>query len=150
VIDAIKHSLVYSGGLSRGYMRTWAPAALCGFSAFAPFTVRGVSAAAAAIPFEQVLAGDAGRLATLKQDVVQAGVRALLGIDMPVNPKRRFQDGAAAIPAPRVTKAWCRTEFDRQWRERLRESDEAANRRSGNEVPVSGSRPVRSSLGGGG
>jgi asparagine synthase (glutamine-hydrolysing) len=138
-IDAIKHSLVYSGGLSRGYMRSWAPAALCGFDAFSPFTVRTVIAAAAAIPFEQVLAGDAGRLATLKQDVVAAGVRAVLGIDMPVNPKRRFQDGAAASPAPRVTKAWCRKQFDRQWRERLRESDEAANRRSGNDMPV----PVR-------
>jgi asparagine synthase (glutamine-hydrolysing) len=135
-IDAMKHSLVYSGGLSRGYMRTWAPAATYDFSAFSPFTVRSVIAAAAAIPFEQVLGGDARRLGALKQDVVQAGIRALLGVEMPVNPKRRFQDGAAAAPAPRVSKAWCRKEFDRQWRRRLRQSDEAANRRSGNDTPV--------------
>ena len=29
-IDAIKHSLAYSGGLSRGYVRTYAPAAALG------------------------------------------------------------------------------------------------------------------------
>jgi asparagine synthase (glutamine-hydrolysing) len=131
-VDAIKHSLVHSGGLSRGYMRTWAPADQVGFTAFSPFTARSVIAAAAAIPFEQALRGDAGRLATLKSDVVRAGVQAVLGIEMPDNPKRRFQDGATAVPRARTTKAWCRSEFDRQWRDRLRASDEAANRRSGN------------------
>ena len=30
-VDAIKHSLVHSGGLSRGYVRTYAPAAATGF-----------------------------------------------------------------------------------------------------------------------
>jgi asparagine synthase (glutamine-hydrolysing) len=134
-IDAIKHSLVYSGGLSRGYVRTWAPAARFGFTAFSPLTARSVIAAAAAIPFETLLAGDASRLVTLKQDVVAAGVRAVLGIDMPVNPKRRFQDGAGE-PTVRASKAWCRREFDRQWRDRLREADETANRRSGNDTAV--------------
>ena len=38
-IDAIKHSLAYSGGLSRGYVRTYAPAAALGFDAFSPFSV---------------------------------------------------------------------------------------------------------------
>ena len=70
-VDAIKHSLAYSGGLSRGYVRTYAPAAALGFDAFSPFTTRSVIASAVAIPFEQVLAGDASRLGTLKQDVVQ-------------------------------------------------------------------------------
>ena len=51
-----------------------------------------------AIPFEQVLDGRAERLQTLKQDVVCAGIRAVTGIEMPVNPKRRFQDGALATP----------------------------------------------------
>ncbi|MBV9850861.1 MAG: asparagine synthetase B family protein, partial [Armatimonadetes bacterium] len=32
-VDAIKHSLTYSGGLSRSYVRTYAPARRCGFSA---------------------------------------------------------------------------------------------------------------------
>ena len=41
-IDAIKHSLVYSGGLSRGYVRTFAPAARYGFTAFSPYAVRAV------------------------------------------------------------------------------------------------------------
>jgi hypothetical protein len=71
-VDAIKHSLAYSGGLSRSYVRTYAPAAALGFDAFSPFTTRSVIASAVAIPFEQVLAGDAGRLNTLKQEVVSA------------------------------------------------------------------------------
>ena len=136
-VDAIKHSLAYSGGLSRGYVRTHAPAAACGFTAFSPFTVRTVIEAAVAIPFEQVLNGDAGRLATLKQDVVSGGVRAVLGIHMPVHPKRRFQDGAAPAPRVRVTKAWCRRTFNRQWQDRLRAAEEA-DRRSGNEMAIAG------------
>lgn len=134
-IDAIKHSQVYSGGLSRSYTRTAAPAAACGFDAFSPFTVRAAIAAAVAIPFEQVLGGDAARLSTLKQDVVSAGVRSVLGIDMPVHPKRRFQDGAAARRRARATKAWCRQVFNRQWQERLAEAD-AASPRSGNEMTL--------------
>jgi asparagine synthase (glutamine-hydrolysing) len=139
-VDAIKHSLVHSGGLSRGYVRTFAPAAACGFTAFSPFTVRSVVAQAVAMPFEQLLGGSADRLATLKRDVVIAGIRAVLGIEMPAHPKRRFQDGAAAAPRPRATKAWCRSEYDRQWQDRLRDANEAANRRSGNEAPVAAGR----------
>ena len=111
-VDAIKHSPVYSGGLSRGYVRTYAPASALGFTAFSPFSVRSVIAAAAAIPFEQVLAGQIERLYTLKQDVVSAGIRSVLGVDMPVNPKRRFQDGAgarAARASPRPGAATCST-----------------------------------------
>jgi len=132
-VDAIKHSLAYSGGLSRSYVRTFAPAAATGFEAFSPFTVRSVIASAVAIPFEQVLGGSEARLSTLKADVVRAGVKAVTGIEMPVNPKRRFQDGAAATPRARVQKAWCRRTFSRIWQERLREA-EALDRRSGNEV----------------
>ena len=136
-VDAIKHSLTYSGGLSRGYVRTYAPAVMCGFEAFSPFTVRSVIAAAAAIPFDQVLAGCDERLATLKQDVVRAGVAAVTGIDMPVHPKRRFQDGALASPRARVTKAWCRTVFARLWESRLREANDNLDaRRSGNEMEI--------------
>ena len=60
-VDAIKHSLAYSGGLSRGYVRTYAPAAALGFDAFSPFTTRSVIASAVAIPFEQVLGRRRGR-----------------------------------------------------------------------------------------
>jgi asparagine synthase (glutamine-hydrolysing) len=134
-VDAIKHSLVYSGGLSRGYVRTSAPAAAAGFTACSPFTERAVIAAAAAIPFESLIDGRPERLATLKQDVLHAGIRAVLGIDMPVHAKRRFQDGAAGVPRGRVTKASCRRIFDRLWAERLRDADEAEHR-SGNAVPA--------------
>ena len=136
-VDAIKHSLAYSGGLSRGYVRTYAPAAALGFNAFSPFTTRSAIASAVAIPFEQVLGGDAGRLNTLKQDVVSAGIRATLGIDMPVNQKRRFQDGAAATPRERVSKAWCRRTFNQLWQDRQKEAD-SLDRRSGNEVVPAG------------
>jgi asparagine synthase (glutamine-hydrolysing) len=71
-IDAIKHSLVYSGGLSRGYVRTFAPAARYGFTACSPYATRGPIAAAVALPFDTVLGGDPARLMTLKQDVVRA------------------------------------------------------------------------------
>jgi len=135
-VEAIKHSPVYSGGLSRGYIRTYAPAASLGFTAFSPFSVRSVIAAAAAIPFEQVLGGEIERLYTLKQDVVSAGIRAVLGIEMPVNPKRRFQDGVGAA-RKRVTKAWCRNVFSNMWEERLKDTPDALDRRSGNEVPAS-------------
>jgi asparagine synthase (glutamine-hydrolysing) len=132
-VDAIKHSLAYSGGLSRGYVRTYAPAAALGFEAFSPFTVRSVIAAAVAIPFEQVLEGRAERLHTLKRDVVCAGIKTVTGVEMPANPKRRFQDGASAAPRTRVSKAWCRRTFSRIWQERLKAA-EALVRRSGNEV----------------
>jgi asparagine synthase (glutamine-hydrolysing) len=89
--------------------------------------------AAVAIPFEQILAGDVSRLSTLKQDLVRAGVAATLGIDMPVNEKRRFQDGVTATPRERVSKAWCRRTFNALWQDRQREA-ESVDRRSGNET----------------
>ncbi len=134
-VDAIKHSPVYSGGLSRSYVRTYAPAAALDFTAFSPFSVRSVIAAAAAIPFEPILGGSIERLYTLKQDVVRAGITSVLGMEMPVNPKRRFQDGAGGGRL-RVSKAWCRNVFNRLWEERLRDTPDALDRRSGNEVPV--------------
>jgi asparagine synthase (glutamine-hydrolysing) len=136
-VDAIKHSLAYSGGLSRGYVRSYAPAAALGFDAFSPYTARSVIEAAVAIPFERILAGDTSRLGTLKQEIVSAGVKATFGIDMPVNEKRRFQDGASAVPRERLSKAWCRRTFNQLWQERQREAD-SLYRRSGNEVMTAG------------
>lgn len=144
-IDAIKHSQTYSGGLSRAYVRTFAPAQAFGFEACSPFTVRSVIARALAIPFEQIIGDDAVRLATLKQDVVSAGVKAVTGIEMPVFPKRRFQEGVGGEPYRqwRVSKSWCRQVFLRQWEERLREAwNPEAPRRSGNEMTVTESRLV--------
>ena len=138
-VDAIKHSLAYSGGLSRGYVRTYAPAAALGFDAFSPYTTRSVIEAAVAIPFEQILAGDVSRLSTLKQDLVSAGVKATLGVEMPVHEKRRFQDGVTATPRERVSKAWCRRTFNALWQDRQKEAD-TLDRRSGNEVVPAGGR----------
>ena len=144
-VDAIKHSVVYSGGLSRGYVRTYAPAAMYGFDAFSPFTTRSVIAAAVAIPFDRMVDGRTERLTALKQDLVSRGVRRVLGIEMPVNPKRRFQDGARPRPeasagqvgvAQRVSKSWCRMVFSRYWDERLRNTPDALDRRSGHDLAV--------------
>lgn len=137
-IDAVKHSLTYSGGLSRSYARTYAPAQRLGFSAFSPYTTRGVIARAAAMPFELWLNGDASRLDTLKADVVAAGVESVTGIKMPVFPKRRFQDGAGeSYRGWKVSKAWCRQVFLRQWEERLKVAwSPFAERVSGNAIPT--------------
>ena len=137
-VDAIKHSQTYSGGLSRAYVRTYAPAQRHGFRAFSPFTVRSVIAEALAIPFDRVIGDSAERLSTVKQDVVGVGVKAATGITMPTHPKRRFQDGAGeSYRAWRVNKSWCRQVFLRQWQERLQAAwDASGARRSGNEMTM--------------
>jgi asparagine synthase (glutamine-hydrolysing) len=137
-IDAIKHSLTYSGGLSRSYVRTFGPGARYGFEAFSPYTVRSVMTQAVAIPFEPILSGSVERLYTLKQEVVAAGIAAVTGVKMPIRPKRRFQDGAGggSYRKWKVSKGWCRQVFLRQWEERLRVAwDAEADRVSGNAVP---------------
>lgn len=136
-IDAIKHSLTYSGGLSRAYVRTYAPAQAYGFTAFSPYTTRSAIAASLAIPFGTLIENSVEKLYLLKSQVVQAGVEANFGITMPVFPKRRFQQGAGdSYRGWRVSKAWCRQVFLRQWEERLREAwDPEAERLSGNTVP---------------
>lgn len=143
-VDAIKHSMTYSGGLSRSYVRTYAPGRYFGFDAFSPYTDRAALAAALAIPFETVLGGSVERLYTLKADVVRAGILAVTGIAMPTPPKRRFQDGAGGdlngaggdtYRRWRVSKAWCRSVFLRQWQDRLREAwDPSGERFSGNDL----------------
>ncbi len=95
-VDKIKHSLTYSGGLSRGCVRGYAPARQYGFVPFSPFTRPGLVGVAEAIPFAELTAGDHGRLYALKGEIVRRGVHKCMGIDMPVFPKRRFQDGAVS------------------------------------------------------
>jgi len=143
-VDAIKHSLTYSGGLSRSYVRTYAPGQHFGFLAFSPYTDRAALAASLAIPFEEILDGSVERLYTLKADIVRAGVLAVTGIVMPTPLKRRFQDGVGGdvngaggdtYRRWRVSKAWCRAVFLRQWQDRLREAwDPAGERFSGNDL----------------
>jgi asparagine synthase (glutamine-hydrolysing) len=98
-VDAIKHSLTYSGGLSRGYARTYAPAAVCGFDGFSPYTLPEVVQVAEGIPFIELTDWSHERLYRLKGEVVARGVKAVTGFDMPVFEKCRFQHGAPARSA---------------------------------------------------
>jgi asparagine synthase (glutamine-hydrolysing) len=93
-VDRMKHSLTYSGGLSRGYMRTYAPADLLGFDTLSPYTLPNVIEVAEGIPFIDMTGWDHEKLYSLKGDLVKRGVKAITGLDMPVFPKRRFQHGA--------------------------------------------------------
>ncbi len=103
-VGRIKHSLTYSGGLSRSYVRTYAPARRFGFEGFSPYTQPNVIEVAEAIPFAALTGYDAGALYSLKGEIVRRGVKAVTGFDMPVFPKRRFQHGAvpAAVLRARV------------------------------------------------
>ena len=98
-VEAIKHSLTYSGGQSRGCVRIYAPARSLGFDAFSPFTRPPVIAAAEAIPFAELAAGDHAALYALKGEVTRRGIAHHTGIDMPIFPKRRFQHGAVSEEA---------------------------------------------------
>jgi asparagine synthase (glutamine-hydrolysing) len=93
-VGRIKHSLTYSGGLSRSYTRTYAPARRYGFEGFSPYTRPGVIAVAEGIPFAGLTEMSVEKLYQLKGEIVSRGVKAVTGFDMPVFPKRRFQHGA--------------------------------------------------------
>jgi asparagine synthase (glutamine-hydrolysing) len=95
-VGKIKHSLTYSGGLSRSYSRTYAPARHFGFRGFSPFTQPSVIAVAEGIPFITLTNYDVERLYQLKGEIVSRGVKAVTGFVMPVFSKRRFQHGAAS------------------------------------------------------
>ncbi len=100
-VGKIKHSLTYSGGLSRSYTRTYAPAHHLGFAGFSPYTRPTVIAVAEAIPFITLTNYSVDRLYELKGEIVSRGIAALTGIKMPVFPKRRFQHGALPADALR-------------------------------------------------
>ncbi len=95
-VESIKHSLTYSGGLSRGYMRTCAPAEQMGFEGFSPYTLPNVIEISEGIPFIEMTEWDHHKLYELKGQIVAEGVKAVTGMDMPVFEKRRFQHGAAS------------------------------------------------------
>jgi asparagine synthase (glutamine-hydrolysing) len=95
-VQAIKHSLVYSGGQSRGHVRSYAPARHCGFTGFSPFALPNVIEVAEGIPFIELTQWSHDRLYALKGEIVRRGVEQVTGLTMPVFPKRRFQRGAAA------------------------------------------------------
>jgi asparagine synthase (glutamine-hydrolysing) len=95
-VESVKHSLTYSGGYSRGCVRGYACARRLGFTSFSPYTRPAVIAVAEAMPFAQLTEGSHERLYALKGEIVRRGIRAVLGIEMPIYPKRRFQDGSAS------------------------------------------------------
>ena len=95
-VESIKHSLTYSGGYSRGCVRGYACAREYGFEGFSPFTRPSVIAVAEAIPFAELSEGSHERLYALKGEVVSRGIRAVLGLEMPVFLKRRFQHGSVS------------------------------------------------------
>ena len=94
-VDSLKHSLTYSGGYSRGCVRGYACARRFGFVTFSPYTRPSVIRVSEAIPFAALTGGSHERLYALKGEVVSRGVRAVLGLEMPIYPKRRFQHGSA-------------------------------------------------------
>jgi asparagine synthase (glutamine-hydrolysing) len=98
-VDSIKHSLTYTGGLSRSYTRTYSPARALGFDGFSPYTLPRLLEIAEGIPFIQLTDWSHERLYDLKGEIVRRGVKAVTGFDMPVFPKRRFQHGAASREA---------------------------------------------------
>ncbi len=96
-VGRIKHSLTYSGGLSRSYARTYAPARHYGFDGLSPYTRPSVISVAEGIPFTTLSEMSVAKLYPLKGEIVSRGIRALTGFDMPVFPKRRFQHGAIGV-----------------------------------------------------
>ena len=92
-VDRIKHSLTFSGGQSRGHVRSYAPARSLGFKGFSPYAVPNVIEVAEGIPFIQLTDWDHQKLYGLKGEVVRRGVEAATGLTMPVFEKRRFQHG---------------------------------------------------------
>jgi asparagine synthase (glutamine-hydrolysing) len=98
-VESIKHSLTYSGGLSRGYMRTYATSDLLGFEGFSPYTLPNVIEVSEGIPYIAMTNWDHHKLYELKGQIVSLGIKAVTGMTMPVFQKRRFQHGAASPQA---------------------------------------------------
>ena len=93
-VDAIKHSLTYSGGQSRGHVRSWAPVRKFGFNGLSPFALPNVIEVSEGIPFIELTEWSHEKLYALKGEIVRRGVEQITGMTMPVFEKRRFQRGA--------------------------------------------------------
>lgn len=114
-VGKIKHSLTYSGGLSRSYTRTYAPAHHYGFNGFSPFTRPNVVAVAEAIPFIKLTDYSVEKLYELKGEIVSRGVAKLTGLQMRAFPKRRFQHGALPEDDLRKRLPFQETEYRKQF-----------------------------------
>src|SRR5207253_2089170 len=82
-LGTMKHSLTYSGGLSRSYTRTYAPARHFGFERFSPFTRPAVIEQAEGVPFINLTQYDVPTLYSLKGEVARRGVNAVTGMERP-------------------------------------------------------------------
>jgi asparagine synthase (glutamine-hydrolysing) len=122
-VNAIKHSLTYSGGQSRGHVRSYAPARACGFQGFSPYALPNVIEVAEGIPFIELTGWQHDRLYALKGEIVRRGVQAITGFSMPVFAKRRFQHGA--VEASRCADLFPRrpAEYRRRFERLLAERD---------------------------
>jgi asparagine synthase (glutamine-hydrolysing) len=114
-VGKIKHSLTYSGGLSRSYTRTYAPAHHYGFFGLSPYTRPDVIAVAEAIPFIKLTDYNVERLYELKGEIVSRGIAQVTGLQMPVYPKRRFQHGALPVDELRSRLPLREAEYRRQF-----------------------------------
>lgn len=94
-VDKIKHSLTYTGGQSRGHVRSYAPSRILGFKGFSPYALPNVIEVAEGVPFIELTDWNEEQLYALKGEIVKRGVKAITGFDMPVFEKRRFQRGVA-------------------------------------------------------
>lgn len=92
-VDAIKHSQTYSGGQSRGHVRSYAPARKFGFQGFSPFALPDVIEVAEGIPFIALTEWRHDKLYSLKGEIARRGIEAITGLRMPIYEKRRFQHG---------------------------------------------------------
>jgi asparagine synthase (glutamine-hydrolysing) len=95
-VNSIKHSLTFSGGLSRGYMRSFTTSDHMGFEVFSPYTLPNVIEISEGIPYIDLTDWDHKKLYDLKGRIVSEGVRCVTGMKMPVFEKRRFQHGAVS------------------------------------------------------
>ena len=114
-VGRIKHSLTYSGGLSRSYLRTYAPARRYGFAGFSPFTRPGVIEVAEGIPFTALTGMSVQKLYALKGEIVARGVKSITGLELPVFSKRRFQHGAVPLERLRQHTSGEEADYRRQF-----------------------------------
>lgn len=112
-VGRIKHSLTYSGGLSRGCVRSYGPARRFGFETFSPFARPDVIEVAEGIPYADLTRYDVPSLYALKGEIVSRGIRAVTGFEMPVYPKRRFQHGALPVDRLRARLSGSEKEYRR-------------------------------------
>lgn len=139
-VDSIRHSLNYSGGLSRSCTRSFMPARSVGMRSFSPLMLPSVIAAAEGIPFVDLTGWQLERLYALKGMLVAAGLEELTGCSVALTVKRRLKHGAACpasleerIPNDKLR---YREVFNRMWtlcssppsEERLARSDGAKER----------------------